>query len=201
MNKDTEGTEAPPSRRSVRIDAGLDTQTRAKLERLVIAFHRSRAAVLRQVMHWGLERRTAGPIDEGEAQGPSCGPFLTVESELHRQLRAVARAAGLAVAPWMRHMMRRITKADFPKSWQVKAIETQTATGQRPHDSRYYGTRFMLRLDAPARARLEALASHFDASQAEVIRQLIIQVTVEDFLPSWHLAAGERRRRQRRRTP
>jgi hypothetical protein len=59
----------------------------------------------------------------------------------------------------------------------------------------------MLRLDAPARARLEALARHFDESQAAIIRQLIVQARLEDFPPSWHLAVGERRRRQRRRTP
>jgi predicted transcriptional regulator len=190
----------PQSRRSVRMDAGLDTQTRAKLEGLATAFHRSRAAVLRQVIRWGLERKMAGPVDGGKAPGPSRGPFLLIDSALHQQVQEAAKAAGVNVAPWMRHLMRQIRRSDFPQSWRAGQAGRRHPTGQRSHDSRYYGTRFMLRLDAMARARLEALASHFDASQAELIRQLIVQATVEDFPPRWHLAVGERRRRPRRRT-
>jgi predicted transcriptional regulator len=49
----------------------------------------------------------------------------------------------------------------------------------------------MLRLDAPTWARLEELASHFDASHAAIIRQLIIQATLDEFPPSWHVAVQE----------
>jgi predicted transcriptional regulator len=185
-------------RRSVRMDAALDEETRAKLEELTTAFHRSRAVVLRHVMQWGLGQ--VGPVaPRVPRQTTPC--FFMVDADLHRQVRETAQAAGIDVAPWVRHMMRQIRPSDFPKSWQVRTREPRQPASQRSHDSRYYGTRFMLRLDVPARARLEALASHFDASQAELIRQLIIQAKVEDFPPSWHLAAGERRRRPRRRTP
>jgi hypothetical protein len=185
-------------RRSVRMDAALDEQTRVKLEDLATAFRCSRAAVLRQVMQWGLDQ--TGPIDTKVPKRiASC--FFMVDAALHRQVKAAATGAGVNVAPWMRHMMRQVRPSDFPKSWQMRTREQRESASQRSHDSRYYGTRFMLRLDAMARARLEALASHFDASQAELIRQLIIQAKVEDFPPSWHLAAGERRRRPRRRIP
>jgi hypothetical protein len=123
-----------------------------------------------------------------------------VDAELHQQVKAAAVSAGGDVAPWMRHMLRRITKRDFPKSWQIRTREQRKPASQRSHDSRYYGTRFMLRLDASAWGRLEELARHFDESQAAIIRQLIVQARLEDFPPSWHMAVEERRRRPRRRT-
>jgi hypothetical protein len=163
-----------------------------------MGFKRSRAAVLRQVMQWGLDQ--TGPIDTKVPKRiASC--FFMVDAALHRQVKAAATGAGVNVAPWLRHMMRQVRPSDFPKSWQMRTRGQRDPVSQRSHDSRSYGTRFMLRLDAMARARLEALASHFDASQAAIIRQLIVQATVEDFPPRWHLAVGERRRRPRRRTP
>jgi hypothetical protein len=181
-------------RRSVRMDAALDEKTRAKLEELTTAFHRSRAAVLRQVLQWGLGQ--AGPIaPRVPTRIMAC--FFMVEADLHRHVKAAATAAGVDVAPWVRHMMRQITRSDFPKSWQAGTRERRHATAQRSHDSRQYWKRFMLRLDNQASARLEELASHFGAPHAEVIRQLIVQATPEDFPPSWHLAVEERRPRQR----
>jgi hypothetical protein len=177
------------------MDAGLDTTTRAKLETLATAFQRSRAAVLRQVMQWGLDR--VGPIDTTVPKRiASC--FFMVDAALHQQVKAAATGAGVDVAPWMRHMMRHIRRADFPKSWQARTTERRTPTAQRSHDSRHYWKRFMLRLDDQAGARLEDLASHFGAPHAEVIRQLIVQARVNDFPPSWHLAVEERQPRQGR---
>jgi hypothetical protein len=126
-------------RRSIRMDAGLDTQTRETIEELATAFHCSRAAVLRQVMRWGLGRDSEGPIP---ISPPSPGKsfFFMVDAELHQQIRAAAKAAGV---------------------------------------------------DAPAWARLEELASHFDASNAAIIRQPIIQAKIDDFPPSWHVAEQE----------
>jgi hypothetical protein len=40
----------------IRMDARLDLMLREKLEDLAVAFHRSRAAVLRSVRRWGLSR-------------------------------------------------------------------------------------------------------------------------------------------------
>jgi predicted HicB family RNase H-like nuclease/predicted transcriptional regulator len=177
-------------RRSIRMDAGLDTQTRETIEELATAFHCSRAAVLRQVMRWGLGRDSEGPIP---ISPPSPGKsfFFMVDAELHQQIRAAAKAAGVDVAPWVRHMVRQMRKADFPKSWEARKTERQKATAPRSHDSRHYGKRFMMRLDAPAWARLEELASHFDASNAAIIRQPIIQAKIDDFPPSWHVAEQE----------
>jgi hypothetical protein len=154
--------------------------------------------VLRQVMRWGLNREHTGPID-ATTPHPVQHLFFAVDAALHRQVKAAARAAEVDVAPWLRHMMRQIMTADFPKSWQARNTERRNTTAQRSHDSRYYGKRFMMRLNAPAWERLEELASHFDESNAEIIRQLIIRAKLEDFPPSWHLAVEERRQRQGRR--
>jgi hypothetical protein len=107
-------------------------------------------------------------------------------------VKHVAAAAGLKIAPWLRHMVRQITMTDFPKSWQEERSEG------RSHDSRTYGTRFMLRLDPHTREKLEGLSTHFDTSIAEVIRQLIAQAEHEDFPPSWQMGAAERRAHQTR---
>jgi hypothetical protein len=178
------------------MDAGLDMKTRAKLETLATGFQRSRAAVLRQVMQWGLGQK--GPIESRVPRGTtSC--FFMVDAELHQQVKDVAKAAGVDVAPWMRHMMRQIRRADFPKSWQARKTEQRNTTAQRSHDSRQYWKRLMLRLDDQASERLEDLATYFGEPNAEVIRQLIVQAKREDFPQSWHLAVAERRRRQGRK--
>jgi predicted DNA-binding protein len=172
------------------MDAGLDTKTRAKLETLAMAFQRSQAAVLRQVMQWGLGQ--AGPIATRVPRRITSF-FFMVDAALHQQVREAAKDAGVDVAPWLRHMMRQITKADFPKSWQAGKTERRTSTALRSHDSRQYWKRFMLRLDDQASARLEALATHFGAPHAEVIRQLIVQARLDGFPESWHLAVEEQR--------
>ena len=58
----------------------------------------------------------------------------------------------------------------------------------RSHDSRYYGKRFMLRLDTATWERLEALSRHFSMSIAEVVRQLVAQTEIEDVPPTWPVA-------------
>jgi predicted transcriptional regulator len=185
-------------RPSIRMDAGLDAQTRGKLEHLATQFNQSRAAVLRQVMCWGLRRKPTGPIDD-TAPSPVQHLFFIVGAALHQQVKDAAAAAGVDMAPWMRHTMRQIRQSDFPKSWHMRKREQRKPASQRAHDSRQYWKRFMLRLDDQAVARLEELASHFGEPNAEVIRQLIIQAKLADFPPSWHLAVEERRPRQRRR--
>src|SRR6266850_5506841 len=44
---------------TIRMDVRLDTLASAKVVELAAAFHRSRAAVLRGIMRWGLNRRHA----------------------------------------------------------------------------------------------------------------------------------------------
>lgn len=54
----------------------------------------------------------------------------------------------------------------------------------------------MLRLDDPLQTTLQQLINQFGASKAEVIRQLIADAEPEDFPPSWHMRAVERRAQQ-----
>jgi hypothetical protein len=113
--------------------------------------------------------------------------YLYVEAELHAQAQKAAIAAGVKIAPWLRHMVRQITISDFPASWQEERSE------ERSHDSRIYGTRFMLRLDEHSQTKLQQLVKQFGASKAEVIRQLIAQANDEDFPKSWQTRAAEHR--------
>jgi hypothetical protein len=83
-------------------------------------------------------------------------------------------------------MVRQVTIEDFPASWQ------DTTPSERSHDSRIYTARFMLRLDGPAREKLEDLSTYFDTSAAEIIRHLIAQAAPEAFPTSWHMKAAKR---------
>jgi hypothetical protein len=51
----------------------------------------------------------------------------------------------------------------------------------------------MLRLNRRSSRQLQALAEHFATSRAAIIHQLIAQASLEEFPPSWHLAAGAHR--------
>jgi predicted transcriptional regulator len=175
------------------MDARLDTLTRAKLEELANQFHRSRAAVLRQVMRWGLSREPSGRVNRDEARDLGRHLFFLVESKLHQQVRKAAEADGVDVARWLRHLLRAITAIDFPASWRAGDAPRRGTTGGRSHNSRAYGQRFMLRLDETTRETLERLSRHFDKSSAEIIRQLVAQATPEDFPERWQLAVRERR--------
>jgi predicted transcriptional regulator len=180
------------------MDARLDAMTRAKLDAFAEDFRRSRGAILREVMQWGLRRRQTGTIEQSNTQGPFQSLFLHVAPTLHMQVREVARSAGVGVAPWLRHMLREITVADFPRSWQVAAqgtgrTQASPRVSLRSHDSRDYDERFMLRLDRNTRVKLQQLTDHFGQSKAEVTRQLIAQAKPEDFPPSWQMAVHEDR--------
>jgi predicted transcriptional regulator len=181
---------APPSdepRASIRMDARLDPTTRQKVDDLAQQFHQPRAAVLCHIMQWGLNREQTGPLDEGEVQGPVRHFHLYVASNLQERVEKAAITAGVKMAPWLRHMVRQITIADFPRSWQ------EERSPGRSHDSRSYGTRFMLRLDEPSQTKLQQLVKQFGASKAKIIRQLIAQANDEDFPKSWQVRAAEQR--------
>jgi len=177
-------------RASIRMDARLDAMTRAKVDDLARHFHQPRAAVLCHIMHWGLSHEQTGPLDQGESHGPVRHLYLYVPSELREQVEKAAAAAGVNIAPWLRHMVRQMTMTDFPASWQEARSE------KRSHDSRVYGTRFMLRLDGPSQTKLQQLIEQFGASKAEIIRQLIAQTNAEDFPKSWQMRATEHRAHQ-----
>jgi hypothetical protein len=172
---------------AVRTDARLDATTRQKVDDLATRFDRSRAAVLGQIMEWGLSRAQPAHLDQGESPGPVRHLSLYVVSELHEHVEKAAAAAGVKAAPWLRHMVRQITITDFPASWQ------EATPRERSHDSRTYTTRFMLRLDEPSQTQLEQLIRQLGVSKADIIRQLIAQAKPEDFPKSWHMKASERR--------
>jgi hypothetical protein len=197
MNTSSSREPAQP-RASVHMDARLDAMTPAKVDELAAAFHRSRGAVLREGLQWGMARQAMGEIEHGDVQGPTKHLFFVVDATLHQDVGKAARGARLDVAPWLRHMLREITAADFPRSWQVAAQDTTRPQASprvslRSHDSRTYGKRFMRRLDEPTWDALEMLSHHFQQSHAEVIRQLIAQARPEDFPQSWRRAVGHDR--------
>jgi hypothetical protein len=174
------------SRTNIRMDARLDATTRAKVDDLAKQFHQPRAAVVCHIMQWGLSLGPAEIVDGGMSEGPVRHLFVYVNTKLHRRVKKAAMAAGVKKAPWLRAVVRQITLADFPASWQAATPR------ERSHDFRIYGTRFMLRLDALSETKLQQLVNHFGASKADIIRQLIIQASPESFPASWHMRAAER---------
>ena len=111
---------------------------------------------------------------------------------------AMAQAVGCSIAAWLRHWLRQVTVADFSAHWQAAA---GTSAGSRSHDSRVYGTRFMLRLDAASETTLQRLAEQFNVPRAEIIRQLLAQATPNMFPASWHMRVAERHAEQSRSVP
>jgi hypothetical protein len=176
------------------MDARLDAMTREKVDSLATRFHQPRAAILCYIMQWSLSYSQTGLFGQGDAQGPVRHLFLFVDTELHQRVEKEAIAAGVKIAPWLRHMVRHITITDFPTNWQKATVE------ERSHDSRTYGTRFMLRLDEPSQTKLQQLVTHFGSSKAEIIRQLIAQAEPENFVPSWQMRAAEQRVQTRYRS-
>jgi predicted DNA-binding protein len=172
------------------MDARLDAPTRQKVDDLAQHFHLPRAAVLCHIMHWGLSREPTRPLDQGDAQGPVRHLYLYVATDLRERAEKAATAAGVNIATWLCHMVRQMTMADFPASWQEARSE------ERSHDSHTYGKRFMLRLDKPSQTKLQQLVKHFGTSKAEIIRQLVAQANVEDFPNSWQMRAAARRAQQ-----
>jgi predicted HicB family RNase H-like nuclease len=177
---------------SIRLDARLDAVTRQKVDDLARRFRQPRAAVLSHIMWWGLSRAPAGALDGGASHSPVRHLSLYVPVELHARAQNAAAAAGVHLAPWLRHIVQHIGMADFPARWYEGQAEG------RSHESRRYGRRFMLRLDEPTRATLDALAPHFETSGAEIIRQLLAQATPEVFPAYSQLRAVEPRYHQRR---
>jgi hypothetical protein len=178
MNQPPDQSSRRP-RASIRIDARLDPTTRQKVDDLANRFRKPRAAVLCQIMQWDLSREPIGPLDQGESHGPVRHLYLYVASDLHERVEKAATTAGMNIAPWLRHMVRQMTMADVPASWQEARSE------QRSHDSRTYGRRFMLRLDEPSQTKLQQLVKQYGVSKAEIIRQLIAQAEPEDFPKGW----------------
>jgi predicted transcriptional regulator len=184
-----------PQRYTARLEVHLDQATQTTITRFVTVFRRSRAAVLRHVLEWGLTQGQGWTIDRHRPSGRTQRASLRLEPELRERLEAAATAAGGDISAWLRHAVHLVTVADFPASWQAASAE-QGRVPQRERDSRTYHERFMLRLDDASRGKLDEFTRFFVTSRAEVIRQLIMQATPKVFPKSWHLAAEERRQRQ-----
>ena len=105
---------------------------------------------------------------------------------------STATAVGVTIVLRLHHIVRRVTVADFPGSWQPERLET------RSHDSRVYGARFMLRLDRASETALQRLAEHFDVPRAAIMRQLLVQATPNTFPASWRMRVAERHGEQAR---
>jgi predicted transcriptional regulator len=176
---------------TARHQARLDTLTWARLEEFARSFHRKRSAILRYVMQWGLTQTQGWTVDRSAVVAvPPVAVLL--ERELLRHVQDAAAAHGTSIAAWLREAIRRVTADDFPASWRVGDAAS------RSHDSGYFDRKYQLRLDEASSAKLGWLAEHFDASAADVIRQLIAQAKPEDFPHSWQLAARERGSRRTR---
>ena len=142
---------------SMRYQARLDGETYATLETLTKTFHRKRGPILLYVMQWGLSRSASWSIDQSIPTKVHPVPLL-LEPELLQQVQDAAAVHGATVAAWIRHAIRQISGADFPPSWHPEAAQDDRP---RSHDSRQYGTRFVLRLDASTHGRLGDLSHHF----------------------------------------
>jgi predicted transcriptional regulator len=176
----------------VRHQARLDAKTSATLEALANTSHRKRAAILRYVMDWGLARTQRWTINTLISDHPHLVHML-IEPDLTRQVQTAADSHGATMASWLRQAMRQVTRDDFPPSWRAGD------SAPRSHESDYFYRKFGLRLDEVTSRKLEALTNTFHRSAAEIIRQLIAQVTLEDFPPRWQRAILECRASPARR--
>ena len=173
-------------RAAVRTDARLDAATGQKVEDLARRFHQPRGAVLCHIMQWSLSRKETLPLHQAESYGPVCHLYLYVPFELHEQVEKAAAATRLKTAPWLHAMVRQMTIADFPASWQ------EATPSERSHDSLTYTERFMLRLNNTSSLKLQELVDRFDVPKANIIRHLITQAKPDDFPKSWQMQAKER---------
>ena len=168
------------------MDARLDATTRQKVDDLARHFHQPRAAVLRHIMQWGLSREQAGTLDQGDVTRPGA-PSLPLRR--FRPLRSGA-AGGYRRGSEIPRLAAPDGAPDPPDGFPRQLAGG--TIGERSHDSRIYGKRFMLRLDAASETTLQRLVEHFDVSHAEIIRQLLAQATPDTFPASWHLRVAER---------
>ena len=111
---------------------------------------------------------------------------MLVEPPWLQQVQEATVTHGVTMAAWLRHTMHKVTREDFPLSWQ--AAETMPQS----HDARSYHRPFRLRLDDETATKLAPLPQTFYRSAAEIIHQHIAQASPEDFPQRWQLAVEER---------
>jgi hypothetical protein len=129
------------------------------------------------------------PTDQAIPASTKPVPVL-LEPELLEQVQDAAAIHGVSMAAWLRHAVCQVPINDFPASWRAGE------TAGRCHESGYYQRKFGLRLDHGTSQKLEALSQALHRPAADVIHQLVAQVTPEGFPASWQLAGEARQHRQ-----
>src|SRR5262249_10767167 len=148
----------PRQRRySVRHQVRLDEETAAKLETLEKSIQRKRGPSLRYVMQWAISHSCGWTIDQSLPTSLHLVPVL-VEPRLYQQVQEVAALHGASIAAWVRQAMRQVTINDFPETWRAGE------SAIRSNDSRYFGQRFMLRLNETTTQQLQRLVERFAKS-------------------------------------
>jgi hypothetical protein len=113
---------AQPMCYSARYEARLDAETHAKRKALAATFHRTRSAILRCIMQWGLTQTWSWTINT--AAPVTVHPLsLLLESDLLQQVQEAAETQGASVAAWVRYAMRQISPDNFPATWHAAAGE------------------------------------------------------------------------------
>jgi predicted DNA-binding protein len=184
-----------PKRFTASLLLKLNAEAHAKLETLCTAASRLPIHVLRQVISWGLQQDRQWRVDRRQVRNPAQKIGLRLEPEVRTRVHAAARAAGGEASTWTCHLLQHVTLTDLPTHWQTGEPDPHA------HDSRFYDQRYMLRLNAPTRQKLDALAEHCGKSIAEIVRHLVTQATPEDFPQDWWTTDGRRRAALTRRSP
>jgi hypothetical protein len=112
-----------PQRYTARLEVHLDQATQTTIKRFVTAFRRSRAAVLRQVLEWGLTHGQGWTLDRHRPLSRAQRVSLRLEPEQRERVEDAATTAGGDISAWLRHAVQRVTVADFPASWQATSSE------------------------------------------------------------------------------
>ena len=113
-------------RSSIRMDARLDAVTWEKVDDLAQRFHQPRAAVVCHSMHCGPSHEPTGTRDGGASEGPVRHLYLYIDTAWHQRVEKAASAAGMTIALWLRAMVRQVTLADFPASWEAERSDKRS---------------------------------------------------------------------------
>src|SRR5262245_37127490 len=116
-----QGSHQRDVRDRVRYQARLDAETHTKLEELASSCHRTRGAVLRHILQWGLTQ-THGWIIDTSPPVTRYTLHLLLDPTLLQQVQEAAAAHGTRMAAWVREAVRRVTPEDLPASWRTEDL-------------------------------------------------------------------------------
>jgi hypothetical protein len=97
-------------------------------------------------------------------------------------MEEAAKAMGIPVSRWLRHVVQHVTPEDFPASWQLdvspeESWEDFTRVRPSSHHSPNYTRRFLIRMDQESGWKLDTMMQEFGQSAAEIIRHLLTRAT------------------------